>query len=260
MIDSHAHLEMLENGDKKIQHAFQSGIKVILTIVDPSEEWEKALKIAEKYERVYLAAGVHPHNARKFDVSLEKILRKILSRDKVLALGEIGLDFYYMNSKKEVQLEVFARQLEIAAELNLPVVIHTREAFLETVEILEQYGFLNEKALFHCFSQGAKEAIFLKEKGVFLSFAGNFTYPKAANIREALVASDIDKILFETDCPFLTPQPKRGKKNEPLFVKYNYEEAAKLKNENLEDFISRIDSNFKNFFKKFDNYELLNKI
>lgn len=252
MIDSHAHLELLENPDEKIVKAFEDGIEYIVAVVDPSENWVSAVEIAERFERIYFCAGVHPHNADAFDKKKEGILVRLLNHQKAVAVGEIGLDYHYMNSSREKQLKVFELHLEIARDCQKPVVIHSRSAFEETVSVLEKKGFLNDRALFHCFSEDSVRAVYLAERGCYMSFAGNMTYPKAENIRSAFKAVPPDRILFETDCPFLSPQPKRGRKNEPAFVRYLYEAGAELRQVDCKTLAFQVRENFLRFFKVLD--------
>lgn len=252
MIDSHAHLELLENPEEKIKAAFEQGIECIVTVIDPSEDWERAVRIVDKFERIYFCAGVHPHNARVFDSEKQEILVSLLSHRKAIAVGELGLDYHYMNSSREAQLNALEIQLEIAKNLNKPVVVHSRSAFEETAAILEKRGFLNEKTLFHCFSEDSEKAVFLASRGCYLSFAGNMTYPKAENIRLAFKSVPLEKIVFETDCPFLSPQPRRGRKNEPAFVKYLYDAGAELRKVERETLATLVRKNFNNFFKVLD--------
>lgn len=252
MIDSHAHLEMLEKPEEAIERSFNEGLEFIITIVEPTENWKRAIELSEKYEKVYFAAGVHPHNARLFNSDVENLLVKLLQHEKCVALGEVGLDFYYMNSPQKVQIEVFKLQLEIAEALSKPVIIHTRSAFLETISVLEEKGMLDKRTLFHCFSEGPESAVQVASRGCLISFSGNMTYPKAEQIRKSLEVVPIESVLFETDSPFLAPQPKRGKKNEPLFVRYVYEEACKIKEIELSLLVEKIRSNFFSFFSTID--------
>lgn len=247
MIDAHAHLEMLLNPEEKIKRAVDGGIELILTIIDPAEKWEQALEIVEKYDFVYFAAGVHPHNARLFKEK-SKLLEELLSHPKALAVGEVGLDYHYMHSPAEVQQEAFLRQIELAKEKNKPLIIHTRRAFSNTLKILDSLNAWRQKVLFHCFSEGKNEAEEVFKKGGYASFAGNITYPKAEALREAALALPPDRLFAETDCPFLTPQPRRGEKNEPLYVKFVYELLADLKDVSIEELAERVRKNFLSFF------------
>jgi TatD DNase family protein len=244
MIDFHAHLEMLTEPDEKIRAARDNGVEFILTIIDPTENWRQALQIVEKYEFVYFGAGVHPHNARLFNKNVEKLLDELLSHPKALAVGEVGLDYHYQHSLPQKQQEVFLAQAEIAFKKNKPLVIHSREAFVDTVALLDSCKAWELKVVFHCFSGGKKEAEEVLDRGGFISFAGNLTYPKAGTIREAALRVPPGRLLVETDCPFLTPQPKRGKKNQPVFVKYTYEFLADLKGLSFDELKDQTKRNF----------------
>ncbi|MCX7831498.1 MAG: TatD family hydrolase [Actinobacteria bacterium] len=252
MIDSHAHLEMLVDPENKIRSAFQQGVKRILTVIEPTEDWKKAINLVENFDHILFSAGVHPHNAKLNEPQVEELLINLLEHKKAVAVGEIGLDYHYMNSDPQKQKEVFINQLRLAREFKKPVIVHTRDAFEDTIRILESEGYLNEMTLFHCFSLGPNEIEFLMKKGCYVSFAGNFTYPKADRIREALKKAKIDKIMFETDCPFLSPQPVRGKKNEPAFVAFNYREASRILNLHIEELVKKVEDNFQKFFRIFD--------
>jgi len=248
MIDTHAHLEMILDPDEKIKRAVDDGIEVILTIIDPTENWERALEIVEKYSFVYFAAGVHPHNARLFRKK-DRLLEELLSHPKALAVGEVGLDYHYMHSPKKTQLEVFLSQIEVAKEKDRPLIIHTRKAFEDTLKMLDSLDAWGQKVLFHCFSGGKNEADEVVKRGGYISFAGNITYPKAEGLREAAITIPLDRLFAETDCPFLTPQPRRGEKNEPAYVKFVYAFLANLKDIEVEELIVITRNNFKNFFR-----------
>lgn len=248
MIDSHAHLEMLEEPEKSIEEAFSNGIKAILTVVDPTENIKRPLELAEKYENIWFACGVHPHNAKEFDANIEEKLIELLSHPKCVALGEVGLDFHYNFSNPALQKVVFKSQLDIAARIGLPVIIHTRKAFQETLDILNAKFEHLSGVLFHCFSQGAKEAELILSKSGYISFAGNITYPKAEELRDAAQVVPLEKMLVETDCPFLTPQPVRGKKNKPLFIIHTYELLSRVKGSSIDTVAQKAAENFERFF------------
>lgn len=239
---------MLKNPEEKIERAFASGISFIVTIVDVLREWERALQLVEKYERIYFAAGLHPHDGDRFTPEAEARLLSLASHEKCVAIGETGLDFYYMHSSKKGQEKAFRRQIEIALETGKPVVVHTRDSFGQTLNILRGYNGIRGRVLFHCFSQDEKAA----EKALFLepvfSFAGNITYPKADGIRQAAIFLPANRILVETDCPFLSPQVVRREKNEPAFVRYTFEYISALKRINSEKLAEQISCTAGKFF------------
>jgi TatD DNase family protein len=225
-VDSHAHLDGPEfdtDRDEVIQRARDAGVSAILNVGtgDPhSGALERALELADKHQEVYAAVGIHPHDARLFDDKAEQRITSLIEQSRrVIAWGEIGLDFHYDNSPRDVQLEVFRRQLQLARDVNLPVIIHTREAEEETVEILtSQWAGCGLPGVMHCFSgslQLAQQAI---ELGFYVSFSGIITFKKAEDLRAVAKEVPLDSLLIETDCPFLAPVPFRGKRNEPAYV------------------------------------------
>jgi TatD DNase family protein len=225
-VDSHAHVdgpEFDQDRDEVIQRAQAAGISAILTIGtgDPhSGALERAVELADKYENVYAAVGVHPHDARLFDDEAERRITGIIKRSpRVIAWGEIGLDFHYDNSPRDVQLEVFRRQLKLARAASLPVIIHTREAEAETIEMLKsEWAGCGLPGILHCFSGSSQLAQQGIELGFYVSFSGILTFKKAQDLRDVAKQVPMDRLLIETDCPFLAPVPFRGKRNEPGYV------------------------------------------
>jgi TatD DNase family protein len=205
--------------------------------------------VAENYENVYAAVGVHPHDARLFDErAAERVYELAKSSERVIAWGEIGLDYHYDNSPREVQREVFTKQLQLARELKLPVIIHSRAADEETVEILraERKGVEESGGIMHCFGGGFEMAASVLELGFMISFAGNVTFKKAEALREVARRVPVERLLVETDCPFLTPVPFRGRRNEPARVVETARCLAELHGIEAEEF-GRITAG--NFFR-----------
>src|SRR3712207_442115 len=225
-VDSHAHIDGEEfDADRVevVERARAAGVRAILNVGtgDPhGGSFERAVAVAEEFEGVYAAAGVHPHDARLYDDAAEKRLLEVLrSSGRVVALGEIGLDYHYDNSPREVQREVFARQLRLAREEGLPVVIHSREADDDTAEILRrELGGSGTRGVMHCFGGGPDLAGAALALGFYVSFAGNVTFKKAEALREVAAVVPTGRMLVETDCPFLAPVPHRGRRNEPAHV------------------------------------------
>ncbi len=225
-VDSHAHIDGPEfdaDREQVIQRARDAGVSAILNVGtgDPnSGALERAVELAEKHADVYTAVGTHPHDARLFDDNAEQRIASLIKQSsRVIAWGEIGLDFHYDNSPREVQLEVFKRQLQLARVAKLPVIIHTREAETETIDILKsEWAGSNLPGIMHCFSGSlalAQQAIAL---GFSISFSGILTFKKAEDLRAIARQMPLDRVLIETDCPFLAPVPFRGKRNEPAHV------------------------------------------
>lgn len=225
-VDSHAHIDGEEydaDRGEVVARARAAGVRAILNVGtgDPhAGNFERAVAVAEKYEGVYAAAGVHPHDARLYDASAERRLLEVVRLGPpVVALGEIGLDYHYDNSPREVQREVFAAQLRLARSEGLPVIIHSREADEETTAILRrEYSGALRGGVMHCFGGGPALAEAALELGFMISFAGNVTFKKAENLREVARTVPPERLLVETDCPFLAPVPLRGRRNEPAFV------------------------------------------
>ena len=225
-IDSHAHIDGPEfdvDRAEVIQRAHAAGVSIILNIGtgDPhSGALERAVALSESIDSVYAAIGTHPHDARLYDQQAEDRIKGLAKRSpRVIAWGEIGLDFHYDHSPRDVQVDVFKRQLRAAREYDLPVVIHTREADRETIEILQtEYAGSNHRGILHCFSGGAELAMGAINLDFLVSFSGIVTFKKAEELRAIAKRVPLDNLLIETDCPYLTPIPYRGKRNEPAYV------------------------------------------
>ncbi len=256
LIDSHCHIDGTAfdaDRDEVIKRANNAGVLAMLVVGtgDPHDgEIGRAVEIAEKNENVFAAVGVHPHDAKLYDDGTEQILINLVkSSKKVIAWGEIGLDFYYDHSPRDVQREVFIRQIRTAKSLNLPIIIHSRDADDETVEILtKECSYPNFKGIMHCFGGTAQMARDLMEIGFLISFAGNVTFKKADNLREAARVVPLEKLLIETDCPFLTPVPFRGKRNEPMYVVETAKFLAEFYGVELEILADQTTRNFLKFF------------
>lgn len=250
MIDSHCHLDFKDfnaDRDRVVAAARAAGVHTLINIgADPASS-ERSVALAEKYDNVYAAVGVHPHDAKKYDDSAAEIISNLAGHEKVKAIGEIGLDFYRDLSPRRVQVEVFERQLEIAVQKKLPVVIHTRQAFDETVEIVRKYASRLRGGVFHCFPGDEVQAQEVIELGFKISVGGVITYPKAGMARVA-AAVPLEHILLETDCPYLTPMPHRGKRNEPANVKLVCQRLAELKKISVEEVERITDRNTQKLF------------
>lgn len=258
LIDSHCHIDSRQfdaDRDEVVQRAKDAGVEFMLNVGtgDPhSDDFRRAAAVAEKYENVFASLGVHPHDAKLYNEAAEKHLVELASSSKkVIAWGEIGLDFYYDHSPRDVQINVFRRQIGVAQELNLPIIVHSRDANDETVKILiEECGYDGFRGgIMHCFGGTPEMAKELMKLGFLISFAGNVTFKKADNLREAAKVVPLDKLLVETDCPFLAPIPMRGKRNEPAFVAHTARFLADFYNVEFDEFARRTTQNFLNFFR-----------
>jgi TatD DNase family protein len=255
-VDSHAHIDGEEydtDRDAVVERARAAGVRAILNVGtgDPrSAAFERAVGVSEKYENVFVAVGVHPHDAKLFDEETADRLIQLARRSpRFIAWGEIGLDYHYDHSPRQVQREVFRRQIQIARRMQLPVIIHSREAHDETVSILrEELDGSTTRGIMHCFGGSMGMALSVIELGFMVSFAGNVTFKKAEDLREVARRIPLDRLLVETDCPFLTPVPFRGKRNEPARVREVAACLAGLHNLTTEE-IGRITTeNFGRFF------------
>lgn len=242
LFDSHAHLldaRFSQDLDDVIR-----GMSGIICIYSPDEDMEKYERLLnEPY--IWGAAGIHPHDAKNVD-SLWDILIEVLDKNKVVAIGEIGLDFYYDNSPRDQQKYIFERQLELASERNMPAVIHSREAFSQTMDILKASDV--KKVLVHCFSGDVHQLQEALKLNCYISVGGPVTFPKADILREVVKEIPLNKLLIETDCPYLAPQPVRGKRNEPGFIRYIISEIALLKKRSEDEIAGSIYNNTKEFF------------
>ncbi|MBS1796428.1 MAG: TatD family hydrolase [Acidobacteria bacterium] len=255
-IDSHCHIDgeaFDADRDQVVERAKAAGVRAMLVVGtgDPhTGEIAKAVGTAERYPNVFAAVGVHPHDAKLYDEAAESILIELVeSSPKVIAWGEIGLDFYYDHSPRDVQIEVFKRQIRKARELDLPIIVHSRDADRETVEILtEECSAPGFRGIMHCFGGTAAMAEDLMRIGFLISFAGNVTFKKAENLREAARVVPLDRLLIETDCPFLTPVPFRGKRNEPVYVVETARFLADFYGVGLAELAARTTRNFVDFF------------
>jgi TatD DNase family protein len=256
-IDSHAHIDGSEfdtDREEVIQRAREAGVSAILNVGtgDPhSGALERAVELGEKHQSVYTAVGIHPHDARLFDDEAENRLDQLIRQgSRVIAWGEIGLDFHYDNSPRQVQMDVFRRQLGLARAANLPVIIHTRDAEDETIDIIEsEWVGSNLPGIMHCFSGSLDLAEKAVKLGFLISFSGILTFKKADDLRAVAKQVPLDRLLIETDCPFLAPIPFRGKRNEPAYVVEVARCLASLRELSLEEIARTTTENFTRVFK-----------
>ena len=238
MIDSHAHLndpKLLASVDEVLARAKAVGVSGIIVPGYDLPSSLKAVELAGKYEELHAVVGIHPHEASDYNSEVEAQLKSLLQQDKVVGLGEIGLDYYYDNSPRKVQQEVFKKQLQLALEYDLPVVIHSREAFLDTFNILKEHG-KGLRGVFHCFSGSLESAKrIIRELGFYISLGGPVTFQKAREPLEVGAEVPLDHLLIETDCPYLAPHPHRGKVNEPSFLPLILAKLEELRGEKIEE-------------------------
>lgn len=232
LFDSHAHIydKAFDNDRETMMEAVWDVCDYVLCPAEDLETSRKALAMAEEYPRVYAAAGIHPHvTAKATDADLDAIRQLALDHDKIVAIGEIGLDYYYFYSDEATQKEWFGRQIDLAAELNLPIIIHDRDAHGDTLAILKEHQTSRLRGILHCFSGSLEMARECIRLGFYISFAGPVAFPKSTKLKEVARALPLDRMLVETDSPYLTPPPFRGRRNDPSKVQYVAQEIARLK-------------------------------
>jgi TatD DNase family protein len=253
LIDSHCHLDSQEfdaDREEAIQRAIDAGVTTMVAIGTGSgpPDLEAGIRLADRYACFLATAGVHPHDAAKATAETNKHLADLLRHPKIVAVGEIGLDYHYDFSPREVQQAVFRQQMEIAADLRKPIVIHTREAWDDTFQLLEQYWKpTGLPGIMHCFSGGPAEARRSLELGFYLSFGGIVTYPKALDVQEAARKAPLDRMVLETDAPYLAPVPNRGKRNEPSLMIHTAAKVAALRGISVADLAAATTANFESF-------------
>jgi len=244
LVDSHAHLDGQQyDADREatIQRAVQQGISHILTVGCDLASSAASVELAQHYRQIFAAVGVHPHDATEIDDESLTRLKELLDQPKVVALGEIGLDFYRDRSPREVQRQAFRRQIRLAKKVGKPLIIHDRDAHDEVLQILTEEAADEIGGVMHCFSGDLAMARKCLELGFYLSFPGTITYPKNDAARAVVKAIPIDRMLVETDCPYLAPQKFRGKRNEPAYVRHTAEKIAAIKGLSLDD-VARVTS------------------
>ena len=251
MIDSHCHLDhepLFSDLINVIKRSKQVGIDKILTICTTFESFIKIKEIIRKDDIVYGTYGIHPHETKNNNANKELIIKEIQNNKKIIGVGETGLDFYYNHSDKDVQIKSFIEHIEAAIELNIPLIVHSRNAESETLDIFKSYKNKNLKILMHCFTGSKSFANKLMDFNVFFSASGIITFKKSIELQNTFKFIPMEKLLIETDSPYLAPEPNRGKKNEPSFIKYTAEKLANIKNLEINEVITKTSLNFNTLF------------
>jgi TatD DNase family protein len=260
-VDSHAHLDGKQfdsDREEVIARAREAGVQTLVAIGngDGPEQVDCGIRLAEKYDFIYATLGIHPHEARLADEAAYHNMEQLARRPKVIAWGEIGLDYFYDHSPRDVQKDVFVRQMELAAAAKLPIVIHCRpsegsdDAWEDSLELIrEHWAAKGLGGILHCFTGNWPQAKSALDMGFMISFAGNVTFPKAQQIRDAALEVPLERMLIETDSPYLAPVPHRGKRNEPAFVKETARKLGELRGLTAEEIGQKTTRNFYNFFK-----------
>ena len=252
LIDTHCHLtfeQLSDDIEAVLARSVLEGVTGWITVGTDPQQNRKAVELADKFKNMYAAVGIHPHDAREITAETLTELKELAQDEKVVALGETGLDFHYNFSSQSDQKRAFAAQLKIAKELNLPVIIHCREAFDETMEILDRHSRVLRGVVFHCFSGSAEQAKIILDYGFYVSFTGVVTFKNADIIRNAAKLVPTDKLMLETDCPYMSPEPMRKQKiNEPALMIHTARYLAELKQMDLTDFANAVTATSKSFF------------
>ena len=251
MIDSHCHLDhepLFSDLSNVIERSKEVGIKKLLTICTTFESFIKIKQLVNKDDIIYGTYGIHPHEAKNDKVTSKLIIQEIKANKKIIGIGETGLDFYYNLSDKKDQIKSFEEHIKASIELKIPLIIHSRNAENEMLEIFNEYKKYNLKILMHCFTGSKKFAESLLDLNAYFSASGIITFKNSTDLQETFKSIPLEKTLIETDSPYLAPVPNRGKKNEPSFVKYTAEKLADIKQIPLSDLIKNTTSNFNRLF------------
>ena len=251
MIDSHCHLDhapLFDNLNDILNRSKEVGIKKLLTICTTLESFKNIENILTIDDMIYGTFGIHPHETENNDVSKITIIESIKKNPKLIGVGETGLDFYYNHSKKNKQIDSFKKHIEAAIEINLPIIVHSRNAEEETFNILNEYKKHKPKILMHCFTGTYKFYRQMEELDSYFSASGIITFNSSKDLQNTLSKIPNNKLLVETDSPFLAPVPMRGKKNEPSFIKYTLKKLADIKNIDVSEMVSLTTKNFNNLF------------
>ena len=256
MIDSHCHLDhepLLSNINEVLKRSKDVGIKKLLTICTTLKGFNNIKNILTIDKIIYGTFGIHPHETDNDNISKDIIVENVKKNPKLIGIGETGLDFYYNHSKKSKQVDSFKRHIEAALETNLPIIVHSRNAEEETFNILNKYKNEKPKILMHCFTGSYNFYKKMEELNSFFSASGIITFNNSQDLQNTFLKIPNNKLLVETDSPFLSPVPMRGKKNEPSFIKYTIKKLAEIKNINMSDMINITTDNFNKLFFSYES-------
>ena len=251
MIDSHCHLDhepIFNNINENLKRSKAVGLKKLLTICTSNESFENVKKILEIDEIIYGTYGIHPHETKNNKVTKNVIIENIKKHPKLIGIGETGLDFYYNHSQKDEQIDSFKEHIEASIEIDFPIIVHSRNAEKETFEILNEYKSQKPKILMHCFTGSYEFFKEMEKLNSYFSASGIITFSNSLSLQKTFAKIPNNKLLIETDSPFLAPIPMRGKKNEPSFIKYTIKNLAELKELNETEMINITSKNFEKLF------------
>lgn len=238
LFDSHAHLDderFEEDRIDVIEAMPKAGVGLIMNVGADMPSSRRSVVLAKKYPFIYAAVGVHPHEVEEMTDADLQDLKELAREEKVRAIGEIGLDYYYDNSPRDKQKNWFEKQIELAQELNMPIIIHCRDAMQDCLDILKKYDFSSTSGVMHCFSGSAETAAEIVKMGFYVAFGGAITFKNNKKACGAVQAVPMERLLIETDCPYLTPEPHRGKRNDSRYVKYVAEKVAEFRGITVEE-------------------------
>ena len=253
MIDSHCHLDhepLLSDLSNVIKRSRKVGIKKLLTISTSFKSFDRIKSIIQKDEMIYGTIGIHPHETNENKITSDIIIKNITENDKIIGIGETGLDFFYNHSDKYDQINSLEEHINASIELNIPLIIHSRNAENETLDIFNKYKNHNLKILMHCFTGSTKFAKKLLDFNAYFSASGIITFKNSLDLQETFKIIPLNRLLIETDSPYLAPVPNRGKKNEPSFVKFTAQKLANIKDISEAELINATTSNFNKLFSK----------
>ena len=253
MIDSHVHLDDAKfdyDRENLIENLKEYGLDRVYNIGADLESSIASVELADKYEIIKAVIGVHPHAASEYNQEVEDKLIELAKNENVRAIGEIGLDYYYDNSPRDIQVQVFKKQIELANKLKLPIVVHSREAAKETFDIISSYKekYKDLKFLIHCFSQSVEMMREYVKMDCYIALGGVVTFKNSKIPKEVAKEVPLENLLLETDCPYLAPEPMRGKRNEPMFIKYSAQKIAEIRGISLEELLKATDENTRRFY------------
>lgn len=252
MIDSHCHLDhslLFENLDEVVNRAHLNGVKYLLTISTNLISFNTIKKIINKYKNVFGTLGIHPHETKDYvGIDKNELINLRDNNIKIIGMGETGLDYHYENSDKSIQKQKFIEHIEAAIELDLPIIVHSRDAEEDTFDILNDFSSKNPKILMHCFTGTYDFSKRLIDLGAYFSLSGIITFKNSFELQNTANSIPLDKLLIETDSPFLAPVPKRGLSNEPSYIKYTAKKLAEIKNISFDEIINYTSSNFFRLF------------
>jgi len=249
LVDTHAHLEVVDSISEVLDRAFKNGVETVVAVSSDLDSSRKTIEISNSFHTVYSAVGIHPHEASCFSESVLAQLANLLREKGVKAIGETGLDYHYSHSNKQSQIISFTNHIGLSIEFDLPVIIHIREAFEDVLNILREPDFSNARGVIHCFTGDYETAKGFIDLGFFISFSGIVTFKNAEDVRDAAEKIPLDRMLIETDSPYLAPVPFRGKRNEPAYVIHVAEKIAELRGVSYEKIAQITTANAKELFK-----------